>query len=479
MLLIIKLINLIIFLSDFGKLNAQTADMDKIGDLLPGLNFKPNFEQYSGYLQASDNYMMHYWFVTSQNKSDKLIFWFNGGPGCSSLAGLLDGMGPYLVNPDGKSLRKNEYAWNKDASVAYIESPVGVGYSYSLNGKIKNSDDTTAKINYEAIKQFFEIHNSYRNHSVYITGESYAGVYIPMLATKIIDGQKYFQINLKGIAIGNGFLSYILNLNTAPIYAYNHGLIDETFWKMFGDKCCKGCVEGCNIYKLIDKNNTECITYANKIYDVLWNGKINPYDIYRNCDNNTYQNKKQNNKKRGYPLISKLILSRMSSKNNLLKNNLPNKISYGFVSPCIDDTAINTYMGLPEVKLSLHIPQNQKFNWEECNSNISDSYNLQYDDTTPFVKKILKANISTMFYYGDTDSVCNFIIGQKFTEQLGYGVKTPSYPWIFNGQVGGFITEYHGNLTYLTVRGVGHMVVKWAPAQAEYIIKQFLNGGKI
>nr|CAD2182969.1 unnamed protein product [Meloidogyne enterolobii] len=100
--------------------------------------------------------MLHYWFVTSQNKSDKLviflllkfkdsntlkIFWFNGGPGCSSLTGLLDGMGPYLINKDGKSLRKNVYSWNKYASVVFIESPVGVGYSYSLNGQIKNSDD--------------------------------------------------------------------------------------------------------------------------------------------------------------------------------------------------------------------------------------------------------------------------------------------------------------------------------------------------
>ncbi|CAK5014511.1 unnamed protein product [Meloidogyne enterolobii] len=143
--------------------------------------------------------MLHYWFVTSQNKSDKLIIWFNGGPGCSSLTGLLDGMGPYLINKDGKSLRKNVYSWNKYASVVYIESPVGVGYSYSLNGKIENSDDNTAKMNYEAVKQFLQIHNSYRNYSVYITGESYAGIYIPMLASKIIDGQKNFRINLKAI----------------------------------------------------------------------------------------------------------------------------------------------------------------------------------------------------------------------------------------------------------------------------------------
>lgn len=54
-------------------------------------------------------------FVESQRNptTDPLVFWFNGGPGCSSLDGLLNEMGPYVANADGKTLRPNPNAWNK------------------------------------------------------------------------------------------------------------------------------------------------------------------------------------------------------------------------------------------------------------------------------------------------------------------------------------------------------------------------------
>lgn len=43
---------------------------------------------------------------------DPVVLWMNGGPGCSSMEGLMAELGPYPVNPDGKTLRENPYAWN-------------------------------------------------------------------------------------------------------------------------------------------------------------------------------------------------------------------------------------------------------------------------------------------------------------------------------------------------------------------------------
>ncbi|XGW09541.1 hypothetical protein V3C99_011655 [Haemonchus contortus] len=167
---------------------------------LPGVVFELKFKHYSGFFQVSDTHLLHYWVVESQNEPDKdpLIFWFNGGPGCSSLKGLLKEMGPYLVDIDGKSLRENPYSWNKMASVVYIESPAGVGYSYSTDGNITTNDDQTSCENYEAVKQFFQqTFPQFRYHATYIMGESYAGVYVPTLAERILAGKKDFPINLK------------------------------------------------------------------------------------------------------------------------------------------------------------------------------------------------------------------------------------------------------------------------------------------
>lgn len=75
---------------------------------------------------------MHYFFFPSQlaSKTDPLLFWFNGGPGCSSLLGALYEHGPFLVNDAFGLIANNPYAWNKKVNVVYIESPSEVGFSY-------------------------------------------------------------------------------------------------------------------------------------------------------------------------------------------------------------------------------------------------------------------------------------------------------------------------------------------------------------
>ena len=66
---------------------------------------------------------------------DPLVIWFNGGPGCSSMLGFMQEHGPYVMEDGGDSFHFNDYTWNKEVNMLYIESPAGVGYSYCLDLK--------------------------------------------------------------------------------------------------------------------------------------------------------------------------------------------------------------------------------------------------------------------------------------------------------------------------------------------------------
>jgi carboxypeptidase C (cathepsin A) len=90
---------------------------------------------YSGYLSVTDSKALHYVLVQSLNNAttDPLLLWFNGGPGCSSMEGLFAELGPFIFDDGETFIKPNPYPWNMNASVLYIESPAGVGFSIANN----------------------------------------------------------------------------------------------------------------------------------------------------------------------------------------------------------------------------------------------------------------------------------------------------------------------------------------------------------
>lgn len=166
--------------------------------------------------------------------------------------------------------------------MVYIEAPAGVGFSYSTDGNTTTNDDQTSLENYNAIKKWFEVHADFRHHQTFIMGESYGGVYVPTLTARIVEGQKDFPINLKGMAIGNGYVNEKLNVDTSIRFAYGHGIIDEKVWNTLELQCCRGCIDGCDLTQLTG----HCATQVEEIFEFLWFGGLNPYDLYRKCDPN-------------------------------------------------------------------------------------------------------------------------------------------------------------------------------------------------
>ena len=74
-----------------------------------------------------------------------------------------------------------------------------------------------------AVLAWFEKYPEYKNHELYISGESYGGIYVPYLVNQIhhhkvanIDKPEVFKPNLKGMMVGNGVTNW--NYDTTPAY---------------------------------------------------------------------------------------------------------------------------------------------------------------------------------------------------------------------------------------------------------------------
>lgn len=76
---------------------------------------------------------------------------------------------------------------------------------------------------------------------------------------------------------------------------------------------------------------------------------------------------------------------------------------------------------------------------------------------------------------GDADGRLPVIGTRYCIEALGLDVKSSWRTWYHDNQVGGRIVEYDG-LTYVTVRGAGHLVPLNKPSEALSLIHSFLTG---
>lgn len=158
--------------------NKNTTKFAVNGKKIPDVPFDIG-ESYAGLLPISDAKgagELYFWFFPSANPlaTDEIVIWLNGGPGCSSLEGLLQENGNFLWQYGTYRPVKNVYAWTNLTNVVWIEQPVGTGFSkVGVEGAAQNELDV-AKQFLGFWKNFVDTFNLH-NRKVYITGESYAG----------------------------------------------------------------------------------------------------------------------------------------------------------------------------------------------------------------------------------------------------------------------------------------------------------------
>lgn len=192
---------------------------------------------------------LFYYFVESERSpgTDPVILWLTGGPRCSGFSGMVFEVGPlkFVVAPyDGNlpQLVYNPYSWSKIASIIFLDSPVGAGFSYAHDpngydvGDISSSSQVVTFLN-----KWFSDHPSYISNPFYLGGSSYAGKVVPLIAQYISQDNeqgKQQEVNLKGYIVGNPITgSNFVDFNSKIPYAHGVGIISDQLYETATDNC--------------------------------------------------------------------------------------------------------------------------------------------------------------------------------------------------------------------------------------------------
>ncbi|KAE9467606.1 hypothetical protein C3L33_00486, partial [Rhododendron williamsianum] len=391
------------------------------------------FQQFSGYVTVDDKKQksLFYYFVEAEVDpvSKPLVLWLNGGPGCSSLGvGAFSENGPF--KPNGQVLVRNEYSWNKEANMLYLETPVGVGFSYATDSSSYEAvnDEVTARDNLVFLQRWLLKFPQYSHRDFFITGESYAGHYIPQLAKLMIEfNQKEKLFNLKGVALGNPVLEFATDFNSRAEFFWSHGLISDSTYKLF--------TSACNYSRYVSEYYRSSLSpVCSKVYGQVTRETsrfVDTYDV----------------------TLDVCIPSVLSQ----AKFFSPPQVGGQRIDVCIDDETAN-YLNRQDVQAAFHARLVGVRRWDVCSEHSS-----------------LVSETS-----GDQDSVIPLTgsrtLVQGLANQLGLNSTVPYRVWFGGQQVGGWTQVYGNILSFATIRGASHEAPFSQPERSLVLFKSFLQG---
>ncbi|XP_018435519.1 serine carboxypeptidase-like 32 [Raphanus sativus] len=438
--------------------DSPEAMRDLVTDL-PGQS-GVSFRHFAGYVpvEKKNGRAMFYWFFEAMSLPNQkpLVLWLNGGPGCSSVGyGATQEIGPFLVANKGNSFQFNPFAWNHEANILFLESPVGVGFSYSNTSSDykKIGDEFTARDTYSFIQNWLERFPAYKENDFYIAGESYAGKYIPELAEVVYDKNNEnssLHIKLKGILLGNPETSEAEDWDGWVDYAWSHAVISDELYGVIK--------RSCNFSSNTTWDVKECKDNIDEVINQYH--KIDQYSLYTpTCNGNS-------------TLSSSLDSTRFRT--NLGNSKMMPRMMGGY-DPCLDDYT-RVFYNRADIQKALHASDGIHLkNWSICNDDIFNNWTDSKPSVLPIYKKLIAGGFRIWIYSGDTDGRVPVLGTRYCINKLALPIKTSWRPWYHEKQVSGWLQEYEG-LTFGTFKGAGHDVPSFKPSESLAFFSAFLKG---
>ena len=380
--------------------------------------------QLAGRLPAGPGRQYFYWLCPARtgDKAAPLLVWLNGGPGSSSMMGLFLENGPYFIDDDG-SLHTRNASWNNKYDVLYVDQPAGTGFSVaqSPDAYATNQDDVAEAFS-AFMANFYHAYPNTRTQELFLTGESYAGKYLPSIAARFVT----HGIPVAGVAIGNGLTVPREMTLTVPASYYAVGILDQSQ----RDRAYRLALD---IAAHIDAGRWPNATAARSVLFDYIDGANGP-------------------------------------------NTAPNVDS--FLKYGEYDESFSAFLNSAETKRALHLPNDAT--WRQSSSIVHE--HLYEDIMKPYaylLEPVLAAGVPVLLYQGQLDvrdgvaATEAWLANWSWTGRRRF-LESPRKAWKSSGIAGYY--RSCGGLTHHTVNGAGHLVPHDAPSQALDMIERFVAG---
>ncbi|EYB27867.1 hypothetical protein FG05_04546 [Fusarium graminearum] len=443
-------------------------------------------ESYAGQIpvdlkkNGSKDSKFFYWFFPTVNPAgkDDVVIWFNGGPGCSSLEGIfiistitptilirsvgfIQENGPFKWQYGTYKPVPNAWSWHKLANVIWVEYPIGTGFS---TGPVTAHNNTQTAD--EFVKWWKNLVDTFslQGKKIYVTGESYAGVYVPYVGAAMLDKKDKKYYDVQGALYYDPVMPYAdeLHLDKAAFPAFFRHWESVFAIPNKNKKILENDNEKCGLdkyreahltyppppkpWKSVPTKGCDITSHFDEIIPVI-NPCFNVYHVQDTC-----------------PVLWDIL---------------------GFPSVEYVAPGASIYFNLPDVRKAIHAPSTPK-NWTSCSGPVFVKDDPHYDPAEhekKFQTLVEKTNNviigSGMADYIITSNTTALAVqGLKWNGKQGFQ-KAPSQEFVVpiinntalntenwaGGSVQGEVHSERG-FTLATVKTSGHMVPQYAPPAA-------------
>ncbi|XP_057501877.1 serine carboxypeptidase-like 18 [Actinidia eriantha] len=446
-------------------LSTQAVLGGQIVKYLPGFDGELPFKLETGYISVGDSELFYYFIESEGNpQEDPLFLWLTGGPGCTAFSGLIYEVGPMEYDIENYSgglpkLRYYPYARTKTASMIFLDAPVGTGFSYSRTKEGWSTSDTkSSEQSYQFLRKWLVEHPQFLSVQLYIGGDSYAGLTVPLITKKIIDGNDHKAepyMNIKGYLAGSPLTDRLDDENSKIEYANRMALISDEIY----ENAKRSCHEN---YVNVDPANTACLEVLGDVQkclkDLSDKDFLKPKCDLSSSDHELYPDRRSLEEDATGFLLEPSMNRKPYCTNYKLTHN-------------------NIWANDDSVQEALHVRKGTVPKWERCNNSLS--YTEDVSNVVPVHKELSRSALEVLVESGDHDISVPYVGTLKWIKSLNLTLVDKWRPWFVDDQVAGYTTKYSEeegyHLTFATVKGAGHPAPEYCRKECYHLFDRWVH----